>query len=56
MAATKTGQYFQLNDDQMHRIIQEFCTAVKDWRTLGSKLGIPCAELEIMAPAFGMIV
>jgi len=53
--ALSVGQFFQLKDAQMHRIIKEVCTAVKIWRTLGSKLGIPRAELEIMSPAFGLI-
>ena len=53
--ALSVGQFFQLKDAQMHRIIKEVCTAVKDWRTLGSKLDIPRAELEIMSPAFGLI-
>lgn len=53
--ALSVGQFFQLKEDQMHRIIKEVCTVVKDWRTLGAKLGIPRAELEMMSPAFGLI-
>ncbi len=53
--ALSVGQFFQLKNDQMHIIIKEVCTAAKDWRTLGAKLGIPRAELEMMSPAFGLI-
>jgi serine/threonine-protein kinase HipA len=53
--ALSVGQFFQLKEDQMHRIIKEVCTVVKDWRTLGAKLGIPRAELEMMSPAFGLV-
>lgn len=54
--ALSVGQFFQLNENQMHMIIKEVCTAVKDWRMLGAKLGISRAELEMMSSAFGLIL
>lgn len=53
--ALSVGQFFQLKEDQMHKIIREVCTAAKDWRIMGAKLGIPRAELELMSPAFDLI-
>lgn len=53
--ALSVGQFFQLKGDQMHRIIKEVSIVVKDWRTLGAKLGIPRAEQEMMSPAFSLV-
>lgn len=53
--AISVGQFFQLKEDQMHQIIQEVSTVVKDWRILASKLGISRAEQETMSPAFKLV-
>ncbi|MNT57521.1 hypothetical protein D3C72_1948930 [compost metagenome] len=53
--AISVGQFFQLKDDQMHHIIKEVESVVKDWRSLASKLRIPRAEQEMMSPAFKLV-
>ncbi|HKG04847.1 MAG TPA: type II toxin-antitoxin system HipA family toxin [Pedobacter sp.] len=50
--AKSVGPYFQLKEVEMDQIIQEVADAVKDWRSVASKLGISRAEQETMAPAF----
>lgn len=53
--AISVGQFFQLKEDQMHQIIHEVSTAIKDWRILASRLGISRAEQETMSPAFRLV-
>ncbi|MEJ7557098.1 MAG: HipA domain-containing protein [Pedobacter sp.] len=53
--AKSVGQFFQLNKDQMDKIIQEIIMVVEDWRSLASKLGISRADQETMSPAFRLV-
>ena len=53
--ALTVGELFQLKENQMHQIIKEVSIAVKDWRTIATKLGISRAEQEEMSPAFRII-
>jgi len=53
--ALTVGELFQLKENQMHQIIKEVLIAVKDWRTIATKLGISRAEREEMSPAFRTI-
>ncbi|RZM24690.1 MAG: type II toxin-antitoxin system HipA family toxin [Pedobacter sp.] len=53
--AKSVGHFFQLNEGQMDKIINEIILATKDWRTLASKLGISRADQEAMAPAFKLV-
>lgn len=50
--ARSVGEYFQLTETEMTKIIKEVTAAVKNWRSIASQIGISKSEQEIMAPAF----
>ena len=50
--AKSVGTYFQLNNKQMDKIINEVTTAVKNWRTMADKINISRKEQERMTAAF----
>jgi len=50
--ATSVGEYFQLNNKQMEEIIGEVKSAVRNWKTIATKIGISRAEQELMKSAF----
>ena len=53
--AKSVGQFFQLNEDQMDKILNEIVLIIVDWRILASKLGISRADQETMSPAFRLV-
>ncbi|TCD03878.1 type II toxin-antitoxin system HipA family toxin [Pedobacter psychroterrae] len=53
--AKSVGQFFQLNKDQMDKILDEIVRVTEDWRPLASKLGISRADQETMSPAFRLV-
>jgi len=52
--AKTVGEYFQLNDDEMNRIINEVLTATQNWKQIAEKIGISRAEQELMRKAFAI--
>lgn len=50
--AKSVGEYFRLNKVQMETIIQEIIQVTTNWKTLAKEIGIPRAEIELMAKAF----
>lgn len=52
--AKSVGMYFRLNDNQMNRILDEVLTAVKPWKNIATKIGIPNKEIELMQKAFNV--
>lgn len=50
--AKSVGLYFRLNEVEMHNILNEVLTIVKDWRGVAKKIGIKNSEIELMAGAF----
>ena len=46
------GEYFQLKDAQMNKIIAEVKAIVSNWKKIALKIGISRAEQEMMASAF----
>jgi serine/threonine-protein kinase HipA len=50
--AKSVGVFFQLNNAQMLRIIDEVIQAVKHWKKLSNDIGIKRSEQERMMPAF----
>jgi len=53
--AKSVGQFFQLNKDQMDKILDEIVLVTEDWQALASKLGISRADQETMSPAFKLV-
>lgn len=50
--AKLVGEYFQLNDAEMNKIIAEVKAAVSNWKKLANEIGISRAEQELMRAAF----
>lgn len=50
--AKSVGQYFRLDDNQMDLIISEVTLAVREWKTIATKIGISRSEQELMNKAF----
>lgn len=50
--AKSVGEYFQLDEKQMNKIIKEVKTAVSGWEMLAKKIGISQAEQKRMKKAF----
>ncbi len=50
--AKSVGEYFQLNEKQMDKILNELKSVVKNWKTEATKIGISRAEQVLMASAF----
>lgn len=50
--AKSVGEFFRLNENQMHAIILEVKNSVKQWRKLATEIGIPRSEQEMMQGAF----
>ncbi len=52
--ALEVASYFRLSKPSTETILQEIRDAVCTWKIQATKLGIPRAEQEIMAPAFAV--
>jgi len=50
--AKSTGEYFQIKEKQMDKIITDIRIVVRNWETVAREIGIPGSEREMMAPAF----
>ncbi|MEZ4970890.1 MAG: HipA domain-containing protein [Flavobacteriaceae bacterium] len=50
--AKRVGEYFRLDEKQMDTIIEEVMASVSQWKKIANEIGIPRAELELMAAAF----
>lgn len=50
--AKSVGEYFQLNNLQMDKILKEIKFGIKNWKTEATKIGISHAEQEMMTGAF----
>lgn len=50
--AKSVGEYFQLDNAQMGKIMKEIRAVVKNWKTEANKIGISRAEQVMMAGAF----
>lgn len=50
--AKSVGEYFNLKSKEMDVILDEVIRAVRGWRTVAKRLGIPAAQILIMEPAF----
>ena len=50
--AKTVGEYFQLSEPQMEKIIDEVKSAVKNWKTVAKQIGISRKEQEMMEGAF----
>jgi len=50
--ARSVGDYFQLNNDKMDKIIQQVTTTVSQWPKVARQIGIPRIEIESMKGAF----
>ena len=50
--ARSVGDYFQLNNDQMEKIIQQVITTVSQWPKIARQIGISRSEIDSMARAF----
>jgi len=50
--AKSVGEYFQLQEKQMDDILKEIKGAVKNWKTVATKIGISKAEIALMSSAF----
>jgi serine/threonine-protein kinase HipA len=46
------GKYFRLGNAEMDQIINEVVSAVKNWKKLATKIGIPKSEQDLMQGAF----
>ena len=50
--AKSVGEYFQLKDNEMEKILNEVKSVVKNWKAEATKIGISRAEQQLMAGAF----
>lgn len=50
--AKSVGKYFQLDEEQMDKIIKQVNKAIIKWKVLANEIGISRAEQELMDPAF----
>lgn len=50
--AKSVGEFFRLTEDEMDEIIHEVIHAVKHWKELATKIGIPRSEQQLMEAAF----
>lgn len=50
--AKSVGEFFQLNDLQMDKIISEVIGVTKNWKKIAAQIGISGAEQELMSKAF----
>ena len=50
--AKSVGEYFRLDNKQMQTILSQVKEAVKNWKIVADKIGIPAAEQELMRAAF----
>ena len=50
--AIQVANYFELSDDEAHRIAKQVGQAVAPWRQVAKKLGLTPAEIDRMASAF----
>ncbi len=50
--AKNVGEYFQLTDQQMKKIINDINVSVKNWKIIASKIGISRVEQGLMENAF----
>jgi serine/threonine-protein kinase HipA len=54
--ARSVGDYFQLNDAEMDRIIAEVFSSINEWKKMASEIGISRNEIEVMETAFHHVV
>lgn len=54
--AKSVGEYFQLTNFEMDKIITEVKAGTKNWQVLAMRLGIPRQEQELMSLAFALIL
>lgn len=50
--AKSVGEYFQLNDTQMDRILDEVKAAIANWKKIAKEIGISRSEQQLMEAAF----
>ena len=50
--AKSVGEYFDLDEKQMNKIIEVVQNAVKDWREIATEIKIPAKEQNLMESAF----
>ena len=50
--ALKVASYFELSEDEAHKIAGQVGEAVAPWRLEAKKLGLTSAEIDRMASAF----
>lgn len=50
--AKSVGEYFQLTNSEMNKIITQVKVGTKNWRMLATEIGIPRQEQELMSQAF----
>jgi serine/threonine-protein kinase HipA len=50
--ALKVASYFELSEDEAHKIAKQVGQAVSSWRQVAKKLGLSAAEIDRMASAF----
>lgn len=50
--AKSVGKYFQLDEEQMDKIIKQVNKAIIKWKVIANEIGISRAEQELMDPAF----
>jgi len=50
--AKSAGPYFRLGSDEMDSILEQVLLAVKEWRVIADRIGIPKKEQAIMEKAF----
>jgi serine/threonine-protein kinase HipA len=50
--ALKVASYFELSEDEAHKIAKQVGEAVASWRQVAKKLGLTPAEIDRMASAF----
>jgi len=50
--AKSVGVHFQLNEKQMEGILNEIKSAIKNWKTVATKIGISKSEIALMSSAF----
>ena len=50
--AKSVGIYFRLSEKEMHTILNEVVSIVKDWKRMAHQIGIKNQEIELMDGAF----
>jgi serine/threonine-protein kinase HipA len=52
--AKSVGMYFRLDENQMNIILDEVMAAIKPWKEMADKIGIPNKEIQLMEKAFNI--